>query len=289
MSYRRAAADIIGATPSEPLYFVHISDTHIGPHADYNRHGHYPLPCAERVVEIINNLPVTPDFVIHTGDIVTDPHPNSYKLAAKVFGRLKVPIYYVTGNHDRARDIHQYLSMGPKQEATDNKDALSYAFDIKGYRFLVVDARAPDEIDPHGLLSEDQLEFVRENVQPLGPPLTLFMHYPILTMNSVWMDAYMLVINGGALHKLLLPAKERLRGVFYGHIHQNMQSVRDGITYISVASVFSQFGAWPNDMTTSYDPDHSPGYNFVHMLPEQMIVHQHTFLRPNGKGPTENF
>ena len=40
----------------EIVYFVHISDTHFGPTADYSRHGHYPAPCARRVIEIINDL-----------------------------------------------------------------------------------------------------------------------------------------------------------------------------------------------------------------------------------------
>ncbi|MCP5100880.1 MAG: hypothetical protein GY943_35460, partial [Chloroflexi bacterium] len=73
--------------PSEIAYFVHISDTHIGPTADYARHGHAPLPCAQKVVQIINTLPVKPDFVIHTGDIVTDPEPAAYRLAAKTFSQ----------------------------------------------------------------------------------------------------------------------------------------------------------------------------------------------------------
>jgi hypothetical protein len=78
----------------------------------------------------------------------------------------------------------------------------------------------------------------------------------------------------------LLPAKKRLRGVFYGHIHQHMQTMKDGILYSSVASVVSQFGAWPGDLSTSYDNEHQPGYAFIHLLPEQTIVHQHTFVRP---------
>ncbi|MFZ0547616.1 MAG: metallophosphoesterase, partial [Candidatus Promineifilaceae bacterium] len=74
-----------------PLYFVQISDTHIGPTADYSRDGHYSLPCAKRVVEVINTLPTRPDFVIHTGDVVTNPHPVSYQLAAETFAGLEVP------------------------------------------------------------------------------------------------------------------------------------------------------------------------------------------------------
>ncbi|UCG26182.1 MAG: metallophosphoesterase, partial [Chloroflexota bacterium] len=59
------------------VYFVHISDTHFGPTANFSRHGHCPVPCARRVVEIINSLPQRPDFVIHTGDVVTEPDPDA--------------------------------------------------------------------------------------------------------------------------------------------------------------------------------------------------------------------
>jgi Icc protein len=266
--------------PTEAVYFVHISDSHIGPTAVYSRHGYQSQPCAERVVEIINSLPTTPDFVIHTGDVVTEPDVGSYRRAAEIFGKLKVPVYYATGNHDRARDIQRHLPMGSRQLLSNNLDVLSYAFEVKGYRFLVLDARGPDEIDPHGVLSEAQMQIVRTEAVSSGPPLTVFLHFPALPMNSIWMDAYMLVINGDQLHKALLPVQNRLRGVFYGHIHQSMQTMRDGILYSAVPSLFSQFTAWPNDTTVSEDRDYLPGFNFVHLLPDQTIIHQHTFPRP---------
>ncbi|RMG96872.1 MAG: hypothetical protein D6706_09440 [Chloroflexi bacterium] len=265
---------------NEIVYFVHISDTHIGPTRDYERDGFVSLPCAERLVDVINGLPVRPDFVIHTGDVVAYPDPRAYELAARTFSRLEVPIYYVVGNHDQAREIYRYLPMGPKEEFCNSPDVLTYAFEVKGYRFLVVDARGPDEIDPHGLLSEEQLAIVRREATPEGPPLTVFMHFPVLPMNSIWMDAYMLVVNGQDLHKALLPARDRLRGVFYGHVHQHMQTVRDGILYVGVASSFSQFSAWPGAVKTGYDREFLPGYSFVHLMPEQTIIHQHTFPRP---------
>jgi len=266
--------------PEEPLYFVHLSDTHIGPTADFSRHGHYPLPCARRIVEIINQLPVAPDFVVHTGDVVADPDPVSYSLAAETFASLNSPIYFVNGNHDRAAGIERYLLMGPKQNAGEDLDRLAYSFDLKGYRFLVLDARGSDEIDPQGYLPEAQLDLVSQEARPEGPPLVVFVHFPALPLNSIWMDNNMLIINGDDFHRALLPAKNRLRGVFHGHVHQHMQTIRDGILYVSVASVFSQFAAWPNDADTRYDSVHRPGYNFVHLLPNQTIVHQHTFPRP---------
>jgi hypothetical protein len=170
--------------------------------------------------------------------------------------------------------------MGPYDDVANDPAYLSYSFNVKGFHFLVLDARGPAEIDPQGLLADSQLELLAQEASEDGPPLVVFVHYPVHPLNSIWMDQNMLIQNGQLLHQTLLPAKKRLRGVFYGHIHQHMQTLKDGILYSSVASVVSQFGAWPSDLHTYYDNEHRPGYAFVHLLPEQTIVHQHTFVRP---------
>ncbi len=264
----------------DPIYFVHISDSHIGPTADYTRHGHRALPCAQRMVAIINAMPTQPDFVIHTGDVVTNPHPDSYALAAETFSQINVPVYYATGNHDTSRELHQYMTMGPKQDFQDDPDVLSYAFEVKGERFVVLDGRAPAELDPHGLLSEAQLDVLRREATPAGPPLTVITHFPALPLNSPWMDANMLILNGEEMHRALLPARDRLRGVFYGHIHQARQSRQDGIAYNAAASMLGQFTSWPTDEKVSSDTEAAAGYSFVQYVGGQTIVQHQTFERP---------
>jgi 3',5'-cyclic-AMP phosphodiesterase len=261
----------------EILYFVHISDTHWGPDPDFELYGRKPHHYAGRLAEIINNLPVQPDFVIHTGDVVADPNPDSFMLAAETLDQLEVPVYYANGNHDRASDIHQYLAIGPKEDLIEGQDVLCYAFEVKGYRFLVLDGRGPDDIDPKGLISEAQLEVVRGEATAEGPPLVIFIHFPVLPMNSPWMDDNMLLMNGQALHQALLPARNRIRGIFHGHVHQSMQTSQDNLVYTAVASTFFQFNAWPTDEESAFAPDEPPGYNFVHLTPERTIVHQQTF------------
>ncbi len=267
-------------SPSEPVYFVHISDTHFGPTRGYARHGFRPYPSAVAMVNRINSLPQKPDFIVHTGDVTTDPDPAAYRLAREVLGRLEAPVYYVVGNHDTAVFIKQYLPMGDRQDLSADANVLSYAFDVKGYRFVTLDMRGPDEIDPHGQLSPEQLAIAQQEAQPEGPPLVIFLHFPLHPLNSPWMDANMLVLGGDALHRALLPARERLRGVFYGHVHQSMQTLRDGILYVAVASTFAQFTAWPQDLNVTPDPVYPPAFNFVHLLPQQTIVHQHVIERP---------
>jgi Icc protein len=236
------------------------------------------------LVELLNNLSVKPEFVIHTGDVVTEPDPRSYRLAAELFARLELPIYYVNGNHDTAAEIKQYLPMAAHEPFCGDPDSLSYSFNLKGERFLVLDGRAPDELDPHGILSDSQLEWLRREAVGEGPmadglPLTVFLHFPVVPMNAIWMDANMRLLNWEAVHEALRPAVNRLRGVFHGHVHQSMQTVRDGVGYTAVASSFAQFTAWPTDAQPHIDHAQPPGYNFVHLLPEQTIVRPCWFER----------
>lgn len=124
------------------------------------------------------------------------------------------------------------------------------------------------------------MQIMRDELAGDGPPLVIFTHFPVLPLNAVWMDNNMLALNGATVHEILKQRKERVRAVFYGHVHQNMQTFRDGVLYASIASAFSQFAAWPDDVEVQLDPQHPPGYGFVHLLPEQTIIHQHTFERP---------
>ena len=101
--------------PKDNVYFVHISDTHFSAERSYTRHGYAPLPCAVELVDRINALPVRPDFVIHTGDVVTTPDAAAYEVAAEVLGGIETPVYYVVGNHDRTAGILEHLDFGARE------------------------------------------------------------------------------------------------------------------------------------------------------------------------------
>jgi predicted phosphodiesterase len=99
-------------------------------------------------------------------------------------------------------------------------------------------------------------------------------------MDSPWMDANMLVMNGEEVHAALLPARQRIRGVFHGHTHQSTQTLRDDILYVAAASSYSQFASWPNDEEVMHLDDEQPGFNFVRLMPEQTMIRQHRFPAP---------
>jgi len=258
------------------LTFVQISDSHLGPAPDFEKHGVRPFDCLNRVVTLINEFPEPPDFVIHTGAVSNDRSAESYECAVELLSRLEVPVYYVNGNHDRPATLRRM--MDPSIVAQDDPDApLSYTFDLKGERFVVLDAFSTQVEQPQGYLTEDQLAFLRAETESDGPPLTVFVHYPPFAMGSPWLDRNMPITNGEALHRALLPARDRLHGVFGGHLHRPCQTIRDGISYRTAASVAFQYAWQAWDDKPYPDLNYPPGYTVVRYLDDYVVATDYTF------------
>src|SRR5690606_18797242 len=86
--------------PPAVLEVLHRSDTHFGPDRAHTIRGANACERAEALVAAVNALSFTPDFIVHAGDVVNDPDPAAYALAAEILSGLPAPVYYATGNHD---------------------------------------------------------------------------------------------------------------------------------------------------------------------------------------------
>jgi Icc protein len=256
------------------LTFVQITDSHIGPTRQFEYHDHRPLRDLERVIKQINSFPQPPDFVIHTGDIAHDQSAEAITLAGEALAGLNVPVYVVNGNHDDPALLRKLLDALPPASG-DLGAPLDYVFEIKGERFLVLDSCHTVVPDPQGYLSETQLALIRAETGDDGPPLTVFVHHPPFQMASPWLDENMIIANGEALHAALLPARDRLRGVFYGHLHRSCQVMRDGITYTCAAGTAWQYTWRPWDERPQVDGEYGSGYNVVHLLDNRTLVYQY--------------
>ena len=253
------------------LTFVHITDSHIGDSPDFMLHGKPTLAALQRIVDTINHMPQRPDFVLHTGDVSNDASPESYKSAAEVLSQLEVPLYFVAGNHDSTVFLREKLGAAP--HISGRLDApMDYQFRVGDELFVVLDAHSAAVRDPLGRVSDDQLAALKTMCVPEGPPLTVLLHYMPFRTSSPWLDENMILVNGDALHEALLPARDRLRGVFFGHLHRNCQISRDGIMYVCAPSTCLQYGwrAW--DKEPRADSSSVPGYNLVQYFSDYVVV-----------------
>jgi Icc protein len=264
---------------TEPLLrFVHISDTHLSHDPDYARDWapYHPRPGVEALVEQINALPFAPDFVLHTGDVVAAPDAAAYRLARELLGRIRFPVYYLAGNHDDPAMLQREL-LGTERPV----EPFDYHLEVNGVQIVCLDSTGPAE-PPAGSIRSAQLARLADLCASADRhPLVVALHHNALPTGIPWLDDYMGLTNGLALHRALLPARHRLRGVFSGHIHQNTQTLRDGILYASVVSSWYQIHAWPGQTETVREPGAQPGYNIVTVTPEQTFIRCYRYALPD--------
>lgn len=269
------------------MRFIHMSDTHIGPTRDFSLHGVDPLGTLNMVVQMINDLPFTADFVLHTGDISNDRTIESYQLTREAFDRLHLPVYVVPGNHDDGARMQQYLRL-PETVVDVASGRYDQHFVLSDTEYLLLDTRG--RIDPGGLLEPEQLMLIGDVCKPEGRPLVIAMHHqPILT-EVPWHDEdwdereYMRLKNHEVFRELIAPARARIRGVFFGHIHRGTTTVQDGIFYSSAASSLLQFASYPGmGKGTGAETTEDAAFNVVTVNDEKTLVRTYTFAAVKSK------
>lgn len=267
-------------TSTDPLRFFHISDTHISPDSDYIKdYARYtPIIGAKALVREINSLPFKPDFILHTGDVAYDPVPGVYDAVKEVFSEIDVPIYYLAGNHDDSKALQSELL---QRDENALQDYLHYEFTIKGVQIVCLDSNGPhDPEKPTGFVTQEQLDWLDEICnRDDDNPLVIAVHHNVLPAYVPWLDDWMRIENGEAFHEVVRQARDRLCGVFYGHIHQNIQTIRDGVTYVSSGSSWCQFFSYPDPSNTHYIHNFNtlPSFNMVTITDTTTAIIRHSF------------
>ena len=261
--------------PDPILTFVHISDTHIPSDPNHNTGKATPSPHigAQALVQQINRLPFEPDFVLHTGDVIYDRDPEAYATSQEILGDIKYPLYYVAGNSDVSDALQRVLV-----RAGSPVMPFHYEFEVNGVQIVIVDSNGPVE-PPAGFVTEQQLTWLNALCAANDDrPLVIAIHHNPRPGGIPWLDDVTGIQNTEDFHAAILPAKARLCGVFFGHVHQNLDIFRDGILYCSTLSSWTQFHAWPGQAETTPDPYDGPGFSVVTIYEGQTLIRRHRFV-----------
>lgn len=255
------------------LTFAHISDTHLHIDPAYTMEGvPYPaLPRVQAMIDYLNNFEAEIDLVLHTGDVMHNPAaPEEYATIREILDGIRYPTYYTTGNHDRVAWFQEHFIGRTGDAILPTYDT---EFEVNGVQFLLLDSHTPPDIrNAVGVFSAEQLAWLRERTQADDPrPLVVGVHHHALPLLAPWLDRIG-TTNGEDFHAALLPAKHRLRGVFYGHIHETLVTARDGIVYYSTQSGWFQTRTYHNQAEPARDPLENPGFNLVTLTERDTFV-----------------
>ena len=237
------------------ITIAQISDTHLGlkraPEAASN---------LRRVVDMVNQR--HPDAVIVSGDI--GENPEAWKEAREILGKVKVPVYYVPGNHDdSANTVDRYRSVfGKNYHEFRVKNATFFALDSQLLgNFDVFESRQIMPLTAIGQAESAKMldwlgrqidETQERSAQTRGggtpePGLVFVVqHVPISRNGAFPADAkpYWTVQEPYRSRELQLLHQLGVKHVFAGHWHSGMVFHADGITYhLAPATSWSPFNS----------------------------------------------
>jgi len=218
-AHRRSAGDFA---------FVQISDSHMG----FNKPANPDVAATlQAAVAKINALPVTPEFMLHTGDITHLSKPAEFDQVQQILQSAKPKeVFFVPGEHDVLEDDgRQYRERFGKNSQGQGW----YSFDKNGVHFVAVVNVLNLKAGGMGSLGTEQLKWLQADVKHLSKstPVVVFAHMPLWNIYPEW----------GWGTDDSAEALSYLKGfgsvtVLNGHIHQTMQKVEGNVTFHTAAS-----------------------------------------------------
>lgn len=174
-------------------------------------------PALARAVRQIAELPVVPDLVVATGDLVNDGLAAQYDRFEELVAALPAPLVPVPGNHDDRTELRaRFGSLLPGGAADDPID---HVIDLDDVRLVFLDTQVPGAVG--GAVTTDQLAWL-DGVLRAAPerPTIVFQHHPPFPTGIGFMDRD--AFAGVAEYEAVLAAHSQVELISCGHLHRTI-------------------------------------------------------------------
>lgn len=246
------------ATADGALRLLQITDTHLFANPSSGLLGVNTLDSFRAVTRQVQDDEMPFDWILATGDISQDHSATSYQRFVEQIQPLNRPCLWLPGNHD----------MQQVMKPTLDEAGVSDAKHLVGehWHLILLDSQVMTK--PHGQLSEAQLEGLQAALEEYPDKYCLIcMHHQCIPVGCHWLDQHDLK-NTQAFHQLI-QGYPNVKGVLFGHVHQNFEYQRNGVAYIATPSTCIQF----LPLSRKFALDHQqPGYRHLTLHPEGHIV-----------------
>ena len=249
------------------MLIAQITDLHV------TRAGAFPrtfvdgVETLERVVAELNAMPVQPDVVLATGDLVNDGTPEEYGLLAECVDQLRAPLVVLPGNHDDPAVMADAFAGAPALPA---EPPLHFVVGEHEVRIVGLDVVRVGLVG--GVFDREAAAWL-DRVLAAGAdhPTLLALHHPPFATGIVWMDRYGL--EGADLLAEVLARHPQVGRVVAGHIHRP-------ITATLGAAIASTCPSTAHQVALDLDPggspalvDEPPGYQLHRFTDSGWLTH----------------
>ena len=170
------------------------------------------------------------DLALLTGDLAETPSVETYKKLAEILQQVNLPVYCLPGNHDEPGIMQRLLNIGN----------VSTANFLTGSNWSIILLNTHEAGERGGYLSAAELSCLEAALaRSRDRHVLICLHHHPVDIHSAWMDA-MALKNSEALFRVL-DRHENIRGIVWGHIHQEFSTTRNGVLLLGSPSTCIQF------------------------------------------------
>ncbi len=228
---------------------LQITDTHLFASTASDLLGVKTYDSFKAVLEAISSQNIGFDLVLVTGDISQDYSAESYKLFASMIKGLNRPVYFLPGNHDD----------GPLMYRIFNDLGINTARNIIAgkWQFILLNSEVYGVA--HGWVQRDQLEYAQRCVMERTDLNTVVcIHHLPMLVDSRWLDTQ--TLHNQDEFQAFIHRFPNMRLVLSGHVHQEVDIVRQGVRYIASPSTSIQFEPHSHDFALD---SKGPGWRYL--------------------------
>lgn len=169
-----------------------------------------------------------PAALLVTGDLVQDDGAG-YLRFRSIFGNSQQPVLCIPGNHDDPALMRRELNAAPFQ--------ICGTLRVGAWQLIMLDSCDPGE--DGGRLAAAELERLDAALSGSTAHALVCLHHHPIPMGSRWLDAIGLANAEDFWH--IIDSHPQVRGVAWGHVHQDYAARRGNVSLFATPSTGAQF------------------------------------------------
>jgi Icc protein len=238
------------AHDGELVRLVQITDSHLCENSGGTLLGMDTDHSLQSVIDRVRSDGREPDILLLTGDLADRGSVSAYRRVDAYARQLTDQNFWLPGNHDSREQM---------EAAQLPVACLSTEIRVGNWQILMLDSQLPGEVG--GELGAAQL-ILLENALQQGADENLHalvcLHHQPVAIGCAWLDKQM-VADAGSFFEII-DRYSAVKGILWGHIHQQIDRQRNGVALIASPSTCVQFA--PDSELFKVD-DLSPGYRWL--------------------------
>lgn len=262
------------------MKLIQITDVHLVPQGE-TLYGIDPQLRLRASIADINAHHADAELCIITGDLTHMGDDASYAVLRNELAALEVPWQLLVGNHDSRQNFRRMFPEMP----VDANGFVQAVWNTPIGCFLFLDTL---EQGLHaGAYCEKRQAWLEAQLEDcVDEPLYIFMHHPPVKIGIPSLDRVGLM-QWRRFMDILAPHKDRVRHIFFGHVHRPVSGNWNGISFSALRGTAHQ--CWL-DFDAEDQPPGSlepPAYGVVLIDEDAVLMHTHDYLDQSRRFPLE--